>query len=110
MPESQDELTATQIEQIGRILIPAVQVALRDEFQKLRDDFNEALLGQKVDYRERIDALTQRLESVELRLVPLEQTRSKAVSMWATATAAVTFVGTLIGSWLVDHVGSLFKK
>lgn len=104
-------LTAPELEQIGRLLLPMFQQGVREELHRLRNDMNSALLVQtsnltkqfddfKADVRNEFSEL--RVENADLkeRVQELETFKIRAALVWAMGTFVVTTCVVSFVAWL----------
>jgi len=89
----QNDLTADQIEQLGRLLLPMFQQAIRSELHALRNDFNGALIKQTAELQGRINALEARVDA-------LERVKLRVLAAWAGVVAAVTLAYQAAKDWI----------
>ena len=89
----QNDLTADQIEQLGRLLLPTFQQAIRSELHALRNDLNGTLSRQSAELQERIDALEERVDA-------LERVKLRVLAAWAGVVAAVTLAYHTAKDWI----------
>lgn len=125
MPETHN-LTADQIEQAGRLLMPLFQQAVRGELHEMRNSFNAALLEQTNELREIIEAdartAKERHDDHERRIEAIEEqhlvisaehkNRQKAFrDLWkilAAIAAAMGMLGAGIG-WAVNFAWQVYR-
>src|SRR5439155_26669669 len=65
MSPSSRGLTADQVKLVGDLLVPRVMQELRGEFQRLRDDFTDALARQEGQTGQRFAEMAERLAALE---------------------------------------------
>jgi hypothetical protein len=96
------DLTLDQVEQVGRMLTPAIAQALRPEFHKLREDVTATMLRQKEETDDQVAALHAAVQAHGNRIGALENFRWRLWGMWTGASAVVVFI--------LEHVWNGWKK
>jgi len=86
-PNDVPRLTADAVEQMGRLLLPAMRVAVRAELDQLRTELLGAITAQSA-------ASDARMAAVEKRLGDLERTRSRVFAGIGVLSSAVTLAAT----------------
>lgn len=94
MAEREHELSADDIEQAGRLLMPHFQNGVRKELHALRDQLQEALTLHE-------DRVEQKLVKLAARVDALESLKAKAMIGWS----AVVLAGTLGFNWFCRKLG-----
>ena len=100
-PRENHELTADEIEQAGRMLMPMFVTAVQVELKSLRTDLTGALAVQDSHQKTEIQGLTRAIKELDERIAILEKLKWKALAAWSFLVAVIT----LGFNWLLRKLG-----
>lgn len=91
-----EQLTLSQVEQLGRLLIPAFREAMRPELQAVSETLQKTIetAGAKAD--KRIDEVHEELRELAGRVNEIEKFKIKAMTLWGAASVIASLGVTVL--------------
>lgn len=94
------ELSASQIEQAGRLLMPMFLQGVRTELESLRADMADAMGREAQATARRFVAVEDQLKAIDLRLQSLEKLKAKALMAWSLMVLGASSLTTLAWQYI----------
>lgn len=92
------ELSASQIEQVGRLLIPVFKESIREDLEEIATKCGTAVT-------QAMDTANTQLKDHETRIKKVESNQIKAMAGWAAIVFLATTLATGLWGWVKKKLG-----